>query len=219
MKNYKKALLFLNGEINNYRNKKEIVINENYDYIIAIDGGANHLYKMKDIMPNYIIGDLDSITKEALEYFKKHNIEFKKFKSEKDETDTELGVLLCNSLNVQKIDIMGALGGRVDHTISNINILYYIRKLNIFPRIISDKEIIYLIENESINLEIKEDSIVSIIPVKDDAKGVTLKGFRYNLENFDIKFASPLGMSNVVKDKNNFIKVSDGSLLIIINTL
>ena len=48
-----KVCIVLNGEVKNYSKTKEIIVNENYDYIIAADGGCNHLYKM-NITPDYI---------------------------------------------------------------------------------------------------------------------------------------------------------------------
>jgi len=239
----KKALLVLNGEIKDYKKIKDIVIKENYDFIVCCDGGSNHIYninkllykeiisldynnslendkKLSDnfIIPDYIVGDLDSIEEKVLNYFKDTETIFKKFNSEKDETDTELGILLCNSLKCKTIDIIGALGGRIDHTISNINILCYMKNLRICGRIIAEKEIIYIIENESINLSLKSGSIISIIPIKNDSLGVTLKGFKYNLDNYDIRFSSPIGISNVAKNENCFIEVKKGSLLIVLNT-
>ena len=47
-------------KLNDYEFIKCIIIKRKYDYIICADGGANHLYKM-DIIPDYIIGDLDSV--------------------------------------------------------------------------------------------------------------------------------------------------------------
>ena len=49
----------------------------------------------------------------------------------KDETDTELCIQLSQKLKAKEIDLIGALGGRIDHTIANINLLYYIRKRGI----------------------------------------------------------------------------------------
>ena len=55
-----KVCIALNGIVNDYNKTKEIIEKENYDYIIGADGGCNHLNAM-GIVPDYIIGDLDSI--------------------------------------------------------------------------------------------------------------------------------------------------------------
>lgn len=213
----KKALLILNGELKNSFDLENLIKSKNYDYIICCDGGFNHLYKDEKLIvePHYIVGDLDSVDKDLLDKF--DDIEIKRFKSEKDETDTELAILLCESLKCKEIDLVGALGNRIDHTISNINILYYIRKLNIYPRILSGSETIYLIKDENVSFNIKKYSTVSIIPINGDLKNLTLKGFKYDVCNINIDFSSPIGMSNIIKSDKVFIEIKNGSLLFIVN--
>ncbi len=58
----------------------------------------------------------------------------------------------------------------------------------------------------------------SIIPYDEVARGVTIKGAKYNLDNYDLTRAGTLGISNEVLDKNDKIAtvtISDGDLLII----
>lgn len=208
----KKVCIILNGQIQNYQKIKQKILNKNYDYIICCDGGANHAFNM-NITPDYIVGDLDSINSEALEFFENQKVEFKKFKVKKDETDSELAILFSKSLNAKKIDIYGSLGGRVDHQMANINLLYYAKSLNVNPKIISENEIIGIIKNEEIFFKNQKGKTFSIIPIKDDAKKVSLSGFEYNLDNFDIKFSSPIGISNVLVKDICSVKVENGSLL------
>lgn len=105
-----KVCIILNGEINNYDETKKIIVREKYDYIIGADGGCNHLYKM-GIIPQYIIGDLDSINKELVDYYKSKNVLFKTYPSRKDETDSEICVYLAKELKAKKIDLYGSLEG------------------------------------------------------------------------------------------------------------
>ena len=76
----------------------------------------------------YIIGDLDSIDKELVYYYKNRNVLFKTYPSHKDETDSEICVYLAKELKAKKIDFYGALGGRIDHTLANIGLMHYVRK-------------------------------------------------------------------------------------------
>ena len=80
-----------------------------------LDGGANHAYSM-NIVPDYIIGDLDSVNENIIEYYKVKKVKFEKF-PQKDETDTELRIELSDKLKAKEIHLIGALGGRIDHTI------------------------------------------------------------------------------------------------------
>ncbi len=211
-----KICIILNGEIKNYDYINSIISNASYDYIICSDGGANHAYNM-NILPDYIIGDLDSTSKDIIAYYKSKNVKFKKFPTKKDETDTELSIKLSEKLNAKQIDLIGALGGRIDHTIANINLLYYIRKKGIKPRIITDKEEVYIAIDEELTIDGKKGDIVSILPIRNDAKGITLKNLEYPLENQDIEFSTPLGISNVMTDSSCNIKVNEGSIIIIKN--
>ena len=209
-----KICILLNGEIKDYDYINNIVTTGSYDYIICSDGGANHAYNM-NIVPNYIIGDLDSVNENIMEGPKKPVV--LQFQPEKDETDTELCIELSDKLKAKEIHLMGALGGRIDHTIANVNLLYYIRKRGIIPKIVSEKEEIYIAMDEEITIDGEIGDIISILPIKNDAKGVTLKNLEYPLENYDMKFSRPLGISNVMTDINCNIKVKEGSIIIIKN--
>lgn len=211
-----KICIILNGKIKNYDYIKNIITKNNYDYIICADGGANHSYKM-GITPDYIIGDLDSISSNIIDFYKLKNVKFEKFPSKKNETDTEICVYLASRLNAKEIDFIGALGGRLDHMISNINLLYYVRNQGIYTKIISEDEDIYIAINEEISINGDMGDTISVIPLNGDAKGVTLNRLEYPLNNYDMKFSLPLGISNVMLDKKCNIKVEQGSLIIIRN--
>lgn len=211
-----KICILLNGEIKDYEYINKIILNNNYDYIIGSDGGANHAYKM-NIVPDYIIGDLDSINNNIIDYYKNKNVKFEKFPTKKDETDTELCIELSKKLQAKEIHLIGALGGRIDHTIANINLLYYIRKRGIKPKIISDKEEIYIAMCEEVNVYGEVGNTISIIPIKSDAKGISLKNLEYPLDNYNMEFSSPLGISNVMIDTYCSVKVNEGTLIIIKN--
>ncbi|CEH35435.1 thiamine diphosphokinase [Romboutsia lituseburensis] len=211
-----KVCIVLNGEISNYNKLKNHILKENYDYIICADGGANHTYNMK-IKPNFIIGDLDSVKEEVRIYYKNSDVKFEKFPAKKNETDTELCIYLAQKLNATNIDFLGALGGRIDHMIANINLLYYVKMQGIIPRIISDNEEIYIVDNEEIEIYGKKGDVISVIPINGDAKYVTLSNLEYPLENYNMKFYLPLGISNVMIENKCKIKVDEGSLLVIKN--
>lgn len=211
-----KICIILNGKIKNYDYIKNIITKNNYDYIICADGGANHSYKM-GITPDYIIGDLDSISSNIIDFYKLKNVKFEKFPSKKNETDTEICVYLASRLNAKEIDFIGALGGRLDHMIANINLLYYVRNQGIYTKIISEDEDIYIAINEEISISGDMGDTISVIPLNGDAKGVTLNRLEYPLNNYDMKFSLPLGISNVMLDKKCNIKVEQGSLIIIRN--
>lgn len=73
-----KICIILNGEIKNYDYINSVILKGSYDYIICSDGGANHAYSM-NIVPDYIIGDLDSVNGNIIEYYKSKKLNLRNF--------------------------------------------------------------------------------------------------------------------------------------------
>lgn len=93
------------------------------DCIIGIDRGLNFCYR-NNIVPQYILGDFDSIDREILEYYEnQQEIPVKRYKPEKDATDTRIGLELALKLGSSRIFILGATGGRLDHYMGNLQSL------------------------------------------------------------------------------------------------
>lgn len=211
-----KVCIILNGEVKDYIKTKEIILEENYDYIIGADGGCNHLFKM-NIIPNYIVGDLDSIEREVIEYYENKNVIFKRYPSHKDETDSEICIYLAKSLGADEIDLLATLGGRIDHTLANIGLMNYIKENSIRPRILTSEEEIFMVKNETINLNGKKGDTISVISINGELKGVTLEKLEYPLDNAIVNHLSPLGISNVMLEDECIISIEDGCALIIRN--
>ena len=212
----KTACLVLNGQLEDYDYIREVMDYNTYELIIAVDGGANHLYRL-GIMPNYILGDLDSIDDDIRSYYEASDVVFKKFPTKKDETDAELAVWMVEEEGLLGIDIYAALGGRIDHELANIQLLYYILDRGMYPRIISEREEIYILRNEEMNFKCSLGVIVSIIPVKGDARVITLANMEYSVEELDLKYSVTRGISNVMLAEDAYINVRDGCILVIKN--
>lgn len=211
-----KICIALNGIVNDYNKTKEMIENQNYDYFIGADGGCNHLNAM-GILPNYVIGDLDSINKDLIQHYEEQKVMFKKFPTHKDQTDSEICVYLAKTLNATQIDFIGALGGRMDHALANIGLMYYVLEMGIEPRILTSEEEIFIIHNDNKVIKGKKGDTISILALKKDAKGVTLEKLEYPLNNAKVSYLSPLGISNVMLEDECKITVEEGYLLVIRN--
>lgn len=90
------------------------------DLYIGADAGC--LTILKAGLPLAMaVGDFDSVTAEALQFIKTHAQRFVAAPAEKDDTDLELALKETLSIWPQAdIRIYGALGGRLDHSLSNI---------------------------------------------------------------------------------------------------
>ena len=203
------AYLFLNGELRGNKNFYLDFIKNNKGDIYCADGGANICYEL-DLIPKEIYGDLDSIKNNVKEFYQKKNVNFIKFKVEKDYTDSEL---VLNEIQ-DKYDLIyciGGLGGSIDHELTNINLLEKYSNL-IF---ISEKEKIFKMDanykfNNMINTK------VSFIIFSDKVEALTLKGFKYNVENLNIKKGETRCISNIIIEKESEISIKSGSIICVI---
>jgi len=202
----KKAVLVCNGNINSkylYANIKK------GDYLIAVDGGANKLVKTI-FTPDLIIGDMDSINKEAKKKFRK--VRQIVFPVEKNELDLELAIDYCLKQKFNEIIFLGMVGSRLDMNLMNVFALEKIpEKIN--ARIIHLNQEIFLIR-KSKTLQGREGERVSFISLKKDAN-ISLTGFRYDVQNFKLKFGTGVGVSNEFKKEKAVISFKDGLILCI----
>lgn len=191
------------------------ILNENYDKIIAVDRGLESLYEINK-EPDYIVGDFDSVNKDIINFYKNKNIPIQEHNPEKDFTDTDLGLKFAISLNPTKITIVGGIGTRLDHTIANIHILTLALEKHIECEILDEHNKIYLIDNfTKIEKRKAFGKYVSLIPLTSQVKGITLKGFKYLLDNYTLSIGKSLGISNEIEEEVATIEINDGILIVI----
>lgn len=206
-----KALIIASGRIDDYDLLNSLV--QENSFILCADGGLNHLMKI-GLIPNLVLGDLDSISDDGIEYIKSKNIKVEKYPTMKDETDTHLAVNYLISKNYKEITIIGGIGTRMDHTLANIFLLRKLNKIGIKGCIINGNNIIHLIDN-SIKLLRKDNYYTSIIPISQDGIQVSVSGFLYPLMNEHIEFGSTRGISNILTSSFGNIILLKGEALII----
>jgi len=214
----KKALLVLNGEFDLDKKKLELIIQkEGIDFIIAVDGGSNKLRKL-ELLPDLIIGDLDSITEENKAHFKKEKVKIIKHPVEKDQTDSEIAVDYCKENNFEQLYLTAALGGRIDQQLANLNLLEYIYQIDLEARIISDRIEIAIIDQKKKFLA-KEGYRLSLIPQSSTVCGLSIKGCKYNLEDQDIFRSKSRGISNLIENNQAEVKLKSGLLIYVLEKL
>ena len=203
------AYLFLNGELRGNKNFYLNFIENHKGDIYCADGGANICYEL-NLIPKEIYGDLDSIENDVKEFYQEKNVNFIKFKVEKDYTDSEL---VLNEVQ-DKYDIVyciAGLGGSIDHELTNINLLAKYSNL-IF---ISEKEKIFKLNNDyEFNSMINRK--VSFVIFSDEVKGLSLQGFKYDIKNLDIKKGESRCISNIITENKAKLLIKSCSLLCVI---
>ncbi len=193
----------------------EVYSNNKFDYVIASDKGLEILDKY-NIIPNYIIGDFDSISKKILnKYIYNKDIIVKELKPEKDYTDTHMAIKLAIELKSTNITTLGATGSRIDHVLSNVHILKEALDKEIECKIIDNKNEIQLINKTTITEKKQKYKYISLIPLTTKVEGVTLKGFKYPLFDSTLEIGHSIGVSNEQIEKKGVIDLKKGILILI----
>jgi thiamine pyrophosphokinase len=183
------------------------------DLLIAADGGALPLLRA-GIVPHMAIGDMDSIGAAGLAELHARGVVLRRFAREKDETDLELALLHAAASGAATIDILGALGGRWDHTLANVALLALPELRERHTRLLADHQTLFLVRDAA-TLEGQPGDTVSLLPLAGDAHGVTTKGLRYPLDDATLSFERARGVSNVLLDPPGHVSLREGLLLVV----
>jgi thiamine pyrophosphokinase len=202
------CVIFLNGVIENDEFIKEIVNKE--DFIIAVDGGLNHIKRL-GFAPNLILGDFDSSEYNmALE----SNGEIHKYNSDKNATDGEIAMEYVIEKGFNEVIIVGALGNRIDHMLSNIYMLEKLSDAGITGKIISYKNEIYFLTNELV-LSRGKYKYFSVVSITDMISGLSIENSRYDLDHADLSRTESLCISNEFLEETVNISLEKGKAIVI----
>jgi thiamine pyrophosphokinase len=205
----KRAILFANGEVESYDFLEKLITDK--DYLVAVDGGLRHLEAL-GLPPDLLIGDLDSVTPAQLQGLPGGQTEIVRFPIEKDETDLELALVEVVKRGMEEIVIIGGLGRRIDQSLANLFLLLLPDLTGKNAYLLTQNEKTFLIQKGAV-IHGREGDIVSLIPLKGDASGVTTIGLQYPLTSETLRFEHSRGISNRMLSDKAEVQVIDGVLL------
>ena len=182
--------------------------------VFAVDGGLAVLEEA-GLVPDYLVGDFDTASEALVSRYENRCVTIR-HKPEKDATDTELAVEEALSRGATELFLLGATGSRMDHTMANIHMLYYVLQRGKQAWIVNENNRISL---HAASFERKKEELfgayVSFLPFFGEVKEVTLTGFKYPLCKKTMTAGNSLGISNEVIEENIGVTFSDGYLLMI----
>lgn len=176
------------------------------DLVIAADAGYRQLGGVK---PDYVVGDFDSLG------FEPEGERILRHPAEKDDTDTLLAVKLGLSLGYRAFVLLGGVGGRLDHTLANIQTLAYLQSHAAKACLIGDTETIAIIEHATLRFRAGLSGIVSVFAYGERASGVYERGLAYPLTDATLTDDFPLGVSNAFTGEPAEVSVERGRLLVL----
>ena len=183
-------------------------------FLVACDGG--YLTCLKEgIEPDLFIGDFDTLPKEKLKQPKRVIT----LNPIKDDTDTLFAIKTCLDEGYKQFFLYGCLGGKIEHTIANIQVLLFLEKNNAKGYLFSDdlKTVLFTLQNESITFLKQDYGSLSTFALTDVVSHVKELHFKYELFDKTLTSFFPLGVSNeFIKTKESpSISVGQGILLVV----
>ena len=178
------------------------------DFVIYCDSGLRHRDTL-GAAPDLIVGDFDSFENPRLP------VETIPLPREKDDTDTYFAAKEGVKRGFKEFLLLGVTGGRMDHTLGNISILLYLDSLGKKASIADDWSDMEIVSASPV--PISEDyAFFSLLSVTGPARGITIRGAKYPLENGEITPEYQYGISNEVLPGNTAeVTVRDGKLLLV----
>ncbi len=211
----KKCLIVTGGKLD-LAFAQSFLQKEKFHKIIAVDGGLEAV-EILGLIPDYVVGDFDTVNPIVLERFRKiPSIIWEKHRPEKNETDTELARNRGMTLACERIVFLGATGGRLDHMLGNIHVLYACLQRGVEAWIIDNQNKLYLLDQgKTFYQEKLWGKYVSFLPYTEQVTGITLRGFRYPLNRKNIRKGEEAGLciSNELIAKEATIEFDDGVLI------
>jgi thiamine pyrophosphokinase len=179
------------------------------DFLIAADKGYETL-RAAGIAPDLIIGDFDSLgySPEGANVLSHSPI--------KDDTDLLLAIRWAMERGWRRFVIYGALGGRrLDQTVASFQTLRFLADHGAAGRLVGDGWNVTLLQNAALRFPASASGWLSLFVSGSEARGVTLRGLKYELTDHTLTCGLPLGVSNEFLGTEARISVADGALFVL----
>ena len=159
---------------------------------IGVDYGASYLFH-RDIEMIAVIGDFDSLPERDYQAISMSDIEMIRLNPIKDETDLAVAINYAIANSYTNINVYGALGHRVDHTLININLLKKFKMIVLHD----DYTKAFVLSKGKHPIDAKNYKYCSFFAIKNSI--ISLTGFKYQLTNYELKTDDTLCISNEIK--------------------
>lgn len=178
------------------------------DFVIAADAGYKTLSKC-GLKPDLLVGDLDSLGSAP------DDVELVRFPTIKDDTDMMLAFKEGMKHGYTNFIIYGGLGGRIEFTLANMQILYNVVNSGCRCFFVGENCLVTATRNGKFRFNSSFNGRISVFAGNNDAFGVTISGLKYTLDNGVLHYDNPLGVSNEFIGKSGEISVENGIICVV----
>ena len=178
------------------------------DLLIAADAGYTQV-RRQGLKPDLVVGDFDSLgSVPEGEKIVRHPVM-------KDDTDMMLAVKLAFEAGCETFYLYGVLGGRLDHTLANLQTAMYIANRGGRPVLLGGDCCVTALHNAEIRFRPEATGVLSVFPLAGPARGVTLENLLYPLRDYTMESDVALGVSNEFIGKPAQAAVREGTLILV----
>ena len=199
---------YIEGSIRNIVSDEELASS----LVICADAGFERA-AAEGIVPDILVGDLDSVDEKNL--IVPPEVKMITANWHKDETDFELAVDTAVSEGCSSVLIAGGFGGRIDHTLGNIQNMVDFYRHGVDISMKDERNYLTVLESGSLTLSAGRDVNLSILAHSDEAE-VSVTGVEWPLKHYHMTSDRPLGVSNFVTGEKAEITVYSGTVLVMI---
>ncbi len=178
------------------------------DFILCCDSGLRYAERLH-LRPSLIVGDFDSHAKPETE------TEVIALPREKDDTDTVYAAREAVRRGFEEFLLIGVTGRRFDHTFGNVSLLLWLDKMGKKARILDDYSEMEIVSGSPAEIG-GEFPYFSLLNISGTARGITIRGAKYPLDNAEIRSDYQYGISNeVLPGQTASVTVREGCLLLV----
>jgi len=182
--------------------------------VIAADGGLAHAQAL-GLTVGTVVGDLDSLDPPTRARLQRDDVRLEHHPAEKDETDLELALLTAVRQGADAIAILGAWGGRLDMSIANLLLLLHPALAGIRVELWDGDQTAWVLRPPGGEVGGSPGDTLSLIPLGEEATGVTTAGLAYPLRGETLPIGPARGVSNVLEAAQASVRLTAGALLAI----
>lgn len=181
------------------------------DYIICADGGYAYAIAA-GIAPDLIVGDFDSYRGRLDE-----GAEIISLQTHKDDTDSMHCAEVALQRGFKEIALLGAVGGRLDHTLGNICLLKYISERGGAGEIIDERGVLSFKAPGEYPYNNLNNRTFSVLPYGCNSVRVSYRGkVEYPARNLIISSSVTRGISNIFREDRVSIVIEEGNALVFV---
>lgn len=180
------------------------------DLILCADGGYRYARAL-GLEPDYLVGDFDTLLEQEIPpacRIQRHPVQ-------KDDTDSMLAVKLGLSLGFRRFVLYGAVGGRLDHTLANVQTLLYLHAHGAEGILLGEWDEVLLHPPGRRLYPARPGSYFSVFSLTPVCRGVCLEGTEYPLQDAELTAGFPLGVSNHILGEQAAVTLGEGMLLLV----